>query len=110
MFDFRLQKTTLRVIEGSPRRAGLDYYRRIRKSTFSSEILDVALEINRWSKSKNKISVIVKSNIHFVSTTSLKYGANYANISNFFGKNFLQNPIVEIGGGWGGNVVCEIIK
>jgi hypothetical protein len=52
MFDFRLQKTTLRVIEGSPRRAGLDYYGRIRKGTFSSKILDVAFEINRWSKSK----------------------------------------------------------
>jgi hypothetical protein len=105
MFDFRLQKTTLRVIEGSPRRAGLDYYRRIRKSTFSSEILDVALEIDRWSKSKSNIPIIVKNNVHFVSSTSLKYGANYANLLDFFGKTFLKNPIVEIGGGWGGEML-----
>jgi len=84
-----------------------DYYKRIRKSTFSSELLDVALEIDRWSKSKNNIPIIVKNSVHFVSSTSLKYGANYANLLDFFGKTFFRE---SDSGNWGWlgwrNVIC----
>ena len=105
---FRSKAGFMYVVEGTPRLGGQMLLDRLSRNRNFCLAFNKVRESDLYGAPQNLVTVNHEGNYVEISPTTLRYANNACNIVDFFGNLIFDIPIVEIGGGYGGE--CKIFN
>ena len=105
---FRSKAEFMYVVEGTPRVGGQMLFDRLSRNRNFCSAFEKILASDYYGAPQNLITVNHEGNCVQISPTTLRYANNACNVVEFFGNLIFDVPIIEIGGGYGGE--CKIFN
>lgn len=100
--QFRSLPIVTSVVEGTPWQGGLWNLKRIINNKYFLKAIDYLLESDRVGFPSTLVNFKLGDRAMALSPTTIRYANNFCNCIEIFGKGIIENPVYEIGGGYGG--------